>query len=323
MAERQTTVGAFVLGGALLGVTAIALFGQFHPFSPTNRAMVIFDSPVNGLGVGAPVTFDGVQVGHVDHIAVQFDPQTHQAYIPVTRELEANGARMAGSHGRALDTKELPRLIENGLRAELHMQSFVTGQEEIDLTFDPGVPAKLHPGLSPLIEIPARESDMQKLTDALTALPLKNIANNADAMLVSIRTLADKLDRDLPPLVDSVRATSDHTRVTVDTATDAIRDLDHRMDGTLASINHLADTGTAQLDARGDELHTLLVNSNDTVTEARGALAGLHDITAPSSADRSNIDSSLRDLAAAAAALRGFATDVERNPQLLLMGRRN
>ncbi|QHC34952.1 MlaD family protein [Komagataeibacter xylinus] len=323
MAERQTTVGAFVLGGALLGVTAIALFGQFHPFSPTNRAVVVFDSPINGLGVGAPVTFDGVQVGHVDHIAVQFDPQTHQAYIPVTVELEANGARMAGSHGRALDANELPKLIENGLRAELHMQSFVTGQEEIDLTFDPGIPAHLHPGLSPLIEIPTRESEMQKLTDALTALPLKNIANNADAMLVSVRTLADKLDQDLPPLVDSVRATSDHTRVTVDTATDTIRDLDKRLDTTLASIDHLADTGTAQLDARGGELHTLLVNSNDTVTEARGALAGLHDITAPSSADRSNIDSSLRDLAAAAAALRGFATDVERNPQLLLMGRRN
>ncbi|MEZ7135765.1 MULTISPECIES: MlaD family protein [Komagataeibacter] len=323
MAERQTTVGAFVLGGALLGVTAIALFGKFHPFSPTSHAVVVFDSPINGLGVGAPVTFDGVQVGHVERISVQFDPDTHQAYIPVTLELEANGAHMATSHGRALDTHELPRLVERGLRAELHMQSFVTGQEEIDLTFDPATPAHLHPGFSGYTEIPARESEMQRLTDALTTLPLKNIANNADTMLVSIRTLADRLDKDLPPLVDSVRATSDHTRVTVDTATDAIRDLDHRMDTTLASIDHLANTGTAQLDARGSELHTLLVNSNDTVTEARGALAGLHDITAPSSADRSNIDSSLRDLAAAAAALRGFATDVERNPQLLLMGRRN
>lgn len=140
MAERQTTVGAFVLGGALLGVTAIALFGKFHPFSPTSQAVVVFDGPVNGLGVGAPVTFNGVQVGHVERIAVQFDPATHQAYIPVTLELEANRAHMAGDHGKDLDAKELPRLVENGLRAELHMQSFVTGQEEIDLTFDPACP---------------------------------------------------------------------------------------------------------------------------------------------------------------------------------------
>jgi len=38
---------------------------------------------------------------------------------------------------------------------------------------------------------------------------------------------------------------------------------------------------------------------------------------------RMNAESTLRDLASAAAALRGFASDVEHNPQLLLTGRRN
>ncbi|MBE7620581.1 MlaD family protein [Gluconacetobacter entanii] len=322
MAERQTTVGAFVLGGALLGVAAVVLFGKFHPFSATNNAVVIFDGAINGLGIGAPVTLEGVQVGTVEKIGIKFDPASHKAYIPVTVQLRADRTKST-EHSQGLTAEGLPDLIRHGLRAELHMQSFVTGQEEIDLSFDPATPAQLHPGISDLTEIPVRESEMQKLTDTLTTLPLKTIATNADEMLVSIRSLADRLDKDLPPLVTSVKETSDRSRVTVDTATDTIRDLDKRLDVTLASIDRLANSGTQQLDSRGAELHDLLLNSNNTVTEARQTLAGLHDITAPSSADRANLDSSLRDLAAAASALRGFATDVERNPQLLLMGRRN
>jgi paraquat-inducible protein B len=37
---------------------------------------------------------------------------------------------------------------------------------------------------------------------------------------------------------------------------------------------------------------------------------------------RANFEATLRDLAASAASLRGFASDVEHNPQLLLTGRR-
>jgi paraquat-inducible protein B len=48
----------------------------------------------------------------------------------------------------------------------------------------------------------------------------------------------------------------------------------------------------------------------------------LQDILSPRSIDRANLDAALRDIAASAASLRGFSSDIERNPQLLLMGRR-
>ena len=51
-------------------------------------------------------------------------------------------------------------------------------------------------------------------------------------------------------------------------------------------------------------------------------LGDVRSMTSDRAASRANIEATLRDLAAAAASLRGFANDVEHNPQLLLTGRK-
>jgi len=79
---RQTAVGAFVLGGIVLALGAIVLFGNFNLFHPAVRASVVFRDSIAGLAVGAPVTFRGVRVGAVDSIKIEFDPQTAVALIP-------------------------------------------------------------------------------------------------------------------------------------------------------------------------------------------------------------------------------------------------
>jgi paraquat-inducible protein B len=58
------------------------------------------------------------------------------------------------------------------------------------------------------------------------------------------------------------------------------------------------------------------------VQQARETLNDLRSLTSSRGETRANLDATLRDLAAAAASLRGFANDVEHNPQLLLTGRR-
>jgi paraquat-inducible protein B len=105
-------------------------------------------------------------------------------------------------------------------------------------------------------------------------------------------------------------------------ATKTLASLQAQLTTTLAGIDRLTTSGTAQLDARGDDLHRLLVNTNATVLQARQTLADLHGVTSPRSDERADIQSTLNDLAAAAAAMRGFASEVERNPQLLLTGRK-
>ncbi len=319
-ARRQTAIGAFVLGGVVLVLAAIMLFGKVNVFSPTQRAAVVFQDSISGLSVGAPVTFRGVRVGAVESLAVQFDSSTKVAYIPVTVKLESTRVTLNTENGGS--TLDLPQLIARGLRAEINVQSFVTGQSEIALEFDPASDPALHPNITSLLEIPARQSTIQKVRDQLSQLPLRELADDANATLRSLRGVSEKLDQSLPPLIDSLRTTSEGVAAAVATASQAITGVQARLDKTLGDIDHLAATGSQFLTQRGTELHTVLLSSNQAVVQARDLLADLKSLTSERGADRANFDSTLRDLATAAAALRGLAHDVERNPQLLLTGRR-
>lgn len=318
--NRQALVGAFVLGGIALAMAAFVLFGNFHPFTRTEKAVLVFHGGSSGLSVGAPVTFRGVEVGSVDRIEIEYDPATKNAYVPVYVTIKPDTIALSGKDGRR--SPSVRELVAHGLSGEINLRSFVTGTSEIDLDFAPGTPVEPHPELGSVTEIPTKQSTLQALTSEVQNLPLRQIGDNADAALLSIRQLSARLDTDLPPLVNSVRETSDHTREMIDSVHDLVQQLQPMLARTLNSVNRLADTGTDQLSARGQELHTVLQDSDAMVRKAGQGLANIESMTSARSVDRANLEASLRDIAAAASALRGFAADVERNPQLLLTGRR-
>jgi paraquat-inducible protein B len=319
-ANGQTALGAFVFGGIVLAVAAVVLFGKFDLFHPSIRAAVVFKDSIAGLSVGAPVTFRGVRVGAVETIAIQFEPKSNTAFIPVTVRLEPGRTLITRKNDG--DAFDLAGLISGGLRAELNVQSFVTGQSQIDLDFDPESAIVLHPDVTALQEIPTRLSTLQRAREQLGQLPLRELADNTTATLQSLRRLAEKLDRALPPLVDSLKTVSDRSAQTAENASQAIKALQGRLDTTLGAVGALAASGGQQLNQRGEELHTLLTASNQTMLQVRDLLGNLKSLTSDRGASRVNVDAALRDLAAASASLRGFANEIEHDPQLLLTGRR-
>jgi paraquat-inducible protein B len=319
-ANRNVLVGGFVLGAAALGILAVFLFGHLQIFNPAIHAAIVFKDSVSGLTIGSPVTFRGVRVGAVETIGITYDPASRTAFIPVTVTLEPNTSRL--SMGGTVDPVGLSTLIERGLRAQLNTQSFVTGQAVIDLDFDLSTPADLHATLTSLLEIPTKQSPIQRAKDELSQVPWRELADNGKATLQSLRGLSDKLDHDLPPLLASLVTTSDRSAQAAETATQAVKALQMRLDTTLGDISKFANTGERQLDQRGAELGRLLANSNQTVAQSRELIANLAGLTAPRAATRINVEQILRDLATTAASLRGFANDVEHNPQLLLTGRK-
>ncbi|MBS0980851.1 MlaD family protein [Acetobacter thailandicus] len=312
--HRKTLLGVFVTGGAALGLGIIISFGHMRLFTPTREAVVIFQSSINGLSLGAPVTFRGVKVGSVQNIKLSFDPQDYKAYIPVTITLDPDQVHVVDGSNKNSPV-DVNKLIANGLHAELNMQSFVTGQYNINLDFDKNAPRNLHPRIATLPEIPVRLSDVEKLRTSLGQIPFNKIADRADNTLASANLLLASLNKDLPPLISSLKTTSDDSHQTLTVTTEAIRNLQKKLDATLIHLDTLLETSNSQLNSRGEDLHKTLVSATKTLDSLQGMLS-------PRSVDRANMDAALRDIAAAAASLRGFAGDVERNPQLLLMGRR-
>jgi phospholipid/cholesterol/gamma-HCH transport system substrate-binding protein len=320
-ASRQTAIGAFVFGGLVLALMTVVLFGNFRLFNPTTRAAIIFQGSISGLTVGAPVTFRGVRVGAVQNITLQFDQTAQAAFIPVTVQLDPDSVRVTGGESGS-QRIDLQVMVQRGLRAELLTQSFVTGQAQIDLDFDPGSQAVLHPSLTKLPEIPTRLSAFQRVQEQLTKLPIGDLVKNADATLTSLHGLLDRLNQQMPVLFDDAKTISAGVNKTLDTATSAIGDLQKRIDETLGHIDRLVVDSDQQVTQRGADLHTLLTTSTQTMMQLRESLGDLRSLTSSRGQARTNLEATLRDVAAAAASLRGFANDVEHNPQLLLTGRR-
>ena len=149
-------IGVFVLGALALLVAALAIFGGGRVFGPKETFVMFFEDDVGGLQVGAPVTFRGVRVGTVTDVRIRYDTDHQSVSIPVYVQLDRRQVVVAGERG----WEQTSEMIKRGLRAQLKMQSFVTGQVAVDLDFQPRTPARLVGIINNYPEIPTVRSSI-------------------------------------------------------------------------------------------------------------------------------------------------------------------
>lgn len=320
MRIRPSIVGAFILGAVGLVVAALLFFGRVQPFAARSRVVVFFHESVAGLDVGSPVTFHGVRVGSVENIAVQFSTKTMTARVPVFLELEP---KKIVWEGRQLgpSTADFERLDQAGLRAQLAMQSFVTGQLRVDLDFRPATPAQLVGATADVPEIPTVPSELGRLRDQLSNLPLRDLAESTQKAFRSLNRLADHLDSRVDPLIDSVQRTADAATRTLQTTDEAVRRVQADASTALQNLNSLLVDTRHQVNARGDELSRTLGGADRLIGRADTLVGSLDGLAEPGSPFRDDLEATVHDLAASASSLRSFAQTVERNPNALVMGR--
>ena len=319
-AAKATAVGAFVLGGLAICVIGILLFGGSSLLVTKLRVVVFFPDSVAGLTVGAPVTLRGVQVGTVESMKVYVKLPELVPIIPVYLDIEPGRVSWSKSSKKAT-AADLALAVKAGLRAQLTTQSLVTGQVSVNLDFHPDTPVNLIGGDTSVPEIPAIPSDFQHIKDQIAELNLRDLTDKARVALVDIDAVVGELRGKLGPLADSIQQTSDAARSTLQTATDAVRQVQADASRTLASIDQLATTTQGQVQASGKDIQQTLVEVRRTADDANKVLGSVGDITAAHSPEQSDLQASLRDLAASASALRAFTHDLERHPNDLLIGR--
>lgn len=320
MSARPAVVGAFILGAMGLGVTAILLFGGMRFFASTSRAVVFFNNEsIAGLDVGAPVTFHGVHIGSVKSIAVHFSADgAVTARIPVFIEVESNqiiweGKKLSGT------AADYDSLIRAGLRAQLGLQSIITGQLRVDLDFRPGTPAQTAGAALGVPEIPSVPSGLGQVWDQLTRL--QDLADTAQRAFASFERLSNHVDNAFGPLVDNTNRTIDAVRETAQTTDKAAAQLQAKASEALHDLDTLLVDAHRQLDTRGGELSRTLLTADRAARQAENLLRSLNGLAEPRSQFRDDLEAAVRDLAVSASALRGFAETIERNPNALLMGR--
>ncbi len=85
---NRMMIGGFVVLAVIIMAASLVVFGSGKFFKKTNKYLLYFDESIKGLSVGAPVLFQGVQVGSVTSITLQADLEKMKTQIPVFIEIE-------------------------------------------------------------------------------------------------------------------------------------------------------------------------------------------------------------------------------------------
>jgi paraquat-inducible protein B len=183
----KTLIGGFVVGAVALLLVAVLIFGSGKIFSQKVKLVMFFEESVSGLSLGAPVVFRGVTIGSVVGVELWNYPQQLKVVIPVYIEVDPARFKVMGEH-QGIDMT-FKRQIEKGLRAQIKMQSLVTGQLMIYADFFPGKPIRLVGAERRYPEIPTIPSGTEEVMKALEKIPVHEIAMKATKALDGIERL--------------------------------------------------------------------------------------------------------------------------------------
>lgn len=320
MRAKPAVIGFFILGAAVVLAVGVILMGGGRLWQKTTAAVIFFDRSVAGLEVGAPVTFRGVKVGIVKRVALQFSPATADARIPVYIELGGADLMVVNDASVEPGHIDVPLLVEQGLRAQLQTQSFVTGKLMVELDFKPGSSGQTVGTEPSMAEIPAARSDLDKLKDTVSDLPVGETLTATREAMLSIRRMAEAAEQQIALVGTKSVATAEAADQLLATSREAMEVLQGDVSATLTELRALSESARMQIDGRGGQFATLLNHINNAAEKIDRISAGVDEIVAPRSPMRRDMEAALRDMAGAAAALRGFADQIERNPNAVLLG---
>jgi phospholipid/cholesterol/gamma-HCH transport system substrate-binding protein len=276
-----TLIGAFVVGAIALVVIGLLVFGSGRFFSERVVRVAIFPGSVQGLRVGASVNFRGVAVGEVTSIRVLYDDKDGSLLIPVLIELLPDRVTVIDQGGAERpDRNELDDLIEHGLRAQLQVDSLVTGLLSVDLDFYPESPAETiaihNPEFADLPQIPTIPSRMEALEQSLTT-----VMQDVPGLLSDVRTLlgevtSGKTAGTFAKILDDVQVFTHG----LDRATPAIQSLVAQAERSAASVERLADNADQTLTANREAIDATVADLQSTAVAVRRMADQINNLAA-------------------------------------------
>ena len=254
----------------------------------------------------------------------------------------------------------IERLIKKGLRARLEMQSLVTGLLQINLDYFPDEKARFVKSQqeSNIIEIPTIPSELEKLRATLEELPLRELfskfsntldgvekvinnpniiemlrdlrtaaadarklINNADQWVGTIGEDAHLTLGDIQGLVNNTDAQIEPLAKNANSAITAARKAFRQGEKTLAFKGGKPEKMADSFIGAADAFRETLIAAKPAVIKAEAAIENIRSITHSDSPDRYQINNMLKELSAAARAIRNWAEYLERHPEALLRGK--
>jgi paraquat-inducible protein B len=344
-------IGAFVVGGIALVMAGVIFFGGGKVFQEKTPYVIFFEGSVQGLHVGAPVVFRGVQVGQVTKVEALYDPTQATIHVKVRVELVPDAVQVTAEVRQRSPHEVVEFLVHQGLRASLQLQSFVTGLLLVSLDFYPDTPIK-RLGLDPTYpELPTVPSQIEQLLGnvrqvvaELGKLPLEALLAEAlgtlkrahtlletpelQQALVSLpdlvtdaRQLLTHTDDQVVPLGTKLAAAADSARAAVVDAQKLFRDVDGQVAPLASSAKETLATARGALGQAQKSLATLTDAATPALKQGERALGSIAHLAGDDAVAPPDLAPTLKAIEAAAQSLRALADMLQRNPEALLRGK--
>lgn len=308
-------IGGFVVGAVALAILGVAAFGSGRYFRKAHTYVLYFDSDVNGLKVGAPVKFKGVEIGAVTRVLLNVSAMQRAANdfrIPVLIELDEELLRERGSNLDLSDPSIRQQMVEQfGMRGQLAMESFVTGLLYVKLDLLPRTPVRYvkEEGV-PYDEIPTVPTPLEEVQMKASEFLAKLNAVDFAGMARSLANTLDGVDKlvsspKVQALLDNLDGTLNSFRAAATSLERVANGVDHNFDTLSSSLAHTATAATASLQearVRMEDIGAALESDAPLIVQLRR---------------------SLEEFGNAARSVRSLAEYLERNPGALVRGKAN
>jgi paraquat-inducible protein B len=315
-------IGLFLIGGIFLAVAGTAVLASTAWFAKRTTFISFFQESVNGLELGAPVKFQGVPVGSVTGILIQIDQRDKTFQVPVKYEIDLTRlTTQLGTYVNLADDAVLKRQIVDGLRAQMQMESIVTGQLYIELSYNAGAaPPELETHATTWPEIPTTPSLMAALGTGAGSLV-------ADMLQVLFQVNQMLADVDMPGINAAVVSSAEAVERLMNSpeilaAVEQVPVMAVQVNRTMESLESLStkagnaiDPFQLQVDAASAELVATLQTLRITLEDTHGLLS-------TDSGVGYGLQQALASLKEAADALRLLATSLEQNSDMLIRGKK-
>jgi len=263
---------------------------------------------VRGLSIGAPVEFRGIPVGKVLDISLEKNTHDGLVRIAVLVGLEPDLVPFENwepgldeEARKEFFRNTLEKQVAKGLRARLITGNLLSGQLIVDMDFDTEAEAASidYSGKYPVL--PTTPGSLASITNSLVAILGKLKRLPLDEMGAHFLKVSEGLDA----LVNS----------------NGLHDSVKNLSLVLAHAEQLLSDVGAKATPMMDEMALLSTDARKMLQQADKTLRELEKAASDQGSMGGELINTMRELAAAAKAVRGIADYLERHPEALLQGK--
>jgi paraquat-inducible protein B len=259
----------------------------------------------------------------VKKIVIRPNLQTLDVQIPVIINLDPENVETEEEKN---PYKSVPKLIDKGLRAQLSMESLVTGQLMIDLDFHPEKTARLVGLDLGYPEIPTIPTTFDELAQTLKKVPIEEIFEKLQSAIESIEKILTA-----PELMDTVRSLNlavSNVNKLINNSDKLVLNIDRQVKPLAQSYQTVANDAQNLLRNVDNQiqpvfyrLDSALENARLAFEQAEKTLKTYDNLVEERSEIRYKLNSALDETATAARSMRELTDYLKQRPDALLRGK--